>query len=124
MFSKLAKDEKPVIRWKEHVKPEEYSKSLIITIGINSNIELFFFYLKYLPQFQQELSQVNLQDVSNGDFINWSNILVVPYLNLALSGSIILDMAITKTGIIYYSKNELNSQIGHCSYIDLNSIFI
>jgi hypothetical protein len=29
-------------------------------------------------------------------------------------------VGISKKGVLYYSKEERNSEIGHCSYLDLN----
>ena len=35
-----------------------------------------------------------------------------------------LDVGISKKGILYYSKEEGQSEIGHCSYVDLNWVMV
>lgn len=94
-----------------------------MTIGIDCNIELHFIFLKYLPPHDSKLADTKLKNIINGNFINWLESIILPYINISTEGSCIVDIAITKRGITYYSKDQANSEISNCSYIDLNSAF-
>jgi len=60
-----------------------------------------------------------LNDLHSGNLIEWAETQVAPYVFLQTPG-IVIDLGISKKGILYYSKEEINSEIGQCSYLDLN----
>jgi hypothetical protein len=49
-----------------------------------------------------------LNDVHGGNIIEWAGTQLAPYLCLQTPG-IVLDVGISKKGILYYSKEERNS---------------
>jgi hypothetical protein len=56
LYSKLSTDEVPVVSWREHIRPAGFSKSLIATIAVGNCIEIFFIYLKFRPEFEEQVA--------------------------------------------------------------------
>jgi hypothetical protein len=123
MFGRLMAGETPVVRWRENETPSGFSKCFIMTIAVGSSIELVFLYLRYKPEFNEILQEKALHDVHYGNFIEWESTKIMSYLIINAPG-IVIDVAISKKGVIYYSKDERNSEVGHCNYLDLNSVFL
>jgi hypothetical protein len=88
-----------------------------------ADIELFFLYLTYRPEFATQLANAFLLDIQGAAVIDWPQAQLAPLLCLTTPGQV-LDLGISKKGILYYSKEDGQSEIGHCSYVDLNWVMI
>jgi hypothetical protein len=89
LYSKLPPGEGAVVRWREHVRPEGFSKSLILTLAVSSSIEVFFICLKFHPQFAEKLGDAALVDLHGGEVIDWPETQVAPYLCLQAPGTVL-----------------------------------
>lgn len=59
----------------------------------------------------------------SGNFIHWEEAQWAPYLSLSAPG-IVIDITISKKGVLYYSKSDPNAEIGNCNYLNLDSAFL